>query len=83
MTEAGVTVLVTVSGVLLSIAGSLFIAGSHWGGVKARLIHLESKMPDLATTEQMNGIKQDVAEIKGMFQMVPRNSGGRHRAGEL
>jgi len=73
MTQTGVMVIVAVGTFLASIGGSLFIAGSLWGGVRTRLDILEKQLPTLATREQLTGVKEDLAEIKGMFRMVPRD----------
>jgi len=73
MTQTGVMVIVAVGTFLASIGGSLFIAGSLWGGVRTRLDILEKQLPTLATREQLAGVKEDLAEIKGMFRMVPRD----------
>lgn len=78
MTQLGITVAIAAGGFLLSLAGSMFIAGFRWGSVKVRLEIMEKQMPSLATKDQLSGIKEDMAEIKGMFRMVPRDgSSGR------
>lgn len=60
-------------GLVLSWGGSLFIAGTRWGTVNTRLAVLERSMTDMATKDQLAGIKEDVAEIKGMFRMTLRD----------
>ena len=66
-------VIVAVATFLASIGGSLFVAGSLWGSVRTRLDLLEKQLPTLATRDQLSGVKEDLAEIKGMFRMVPRD----------
>jgi len=66
---------IAVVGFLVSAGTSLFISGARWGSVKTRLDILESKVNDSATKEQLSGVKEDVAEIKGMFRMTLRNDG--------
>jgi hypothetical protein len=73
MTELGVTVLVAVVGFLGSLASSLFIAGIRWGTVRTRLEIMEREIMRLASQDQLAGVKEDVAEIKGMFKMTLRD----------
>lgn len=68
-----VNILITGLGLLLSWAGSAFIAGYRWGTVKTRLDILERQYQNVATKEQLAGVKEDVAEIKGMFRMTLRD----------
>lgn len=58
---------------VLSWGGSAFIAGYRWGSVKTRLDMVEKNMGHMATREQLAGVKEDVAEIKGMFRMTLRD----------
>jgi hypothetical protein len=58
---------------VMSWAGSAFIAGYRWGSVKTRMDVMENAMPTLATKDQLAGVKEDVAEIKGMFRMTLRD----------
>lgn len=62
--------------VAVSWAGSAFISGVRWGTVKTRLDMVEQGMSQMATKEQMAGVKEDVAEIKGMFRMTLRDGSG-------
>lgn len=57
----------------LSWAGSAFIVGYRWGTVKTRLDMVENSIGHMATKDQIAGIKEDVAEIKGMFRMTLRD----------
>jgi hypothetical protein len=65
--------LIAAATLVFSWAGSAFIAGYRWGSVKTRLDVMESAMPTLATKDQLAGVKEDVAEIKGMFRMTLRD----------
>lgn len=65
-------VIVSGVGVIFSWAGAAFIAGYRWGTVKTRLEMLEQTSGQYATKEQLSGLKEDVAEIKGMFRMTLR-----------
>lgn len=68
-------VFISAGGLLLSLVGSAFIAGLRWGSVKVRLELLESGFAAMATKDQLAGVKEDVAEIKGMFRMTLRDVG--------
>jgi len=70
VTAADVEVLVGILSVLVSWIGAAFIAGYRWGAVKIRLDNLEKTVTDAATKDQLAGVKEDVAEIKGMFRMT-------------
>lgn len=85
MTGVEANVIVAVAAVLVSWIGAAFIAGFRFGGLAARLDRLESQQDKLATTEQLSsvkesftgqlaGVKEDVAEIKGMFRMTLKDS---------
>lgn len=60
--------------IVASWVGSAFISGVRWGTVKTRLDMVEQAMTMMATKDQLSGIKEDVAEIKGMFRMTLRDS---------
>lgn len=77
MTPQEISILVSVVGFIASVASAAFVAGYRWGGVKIRLDLLEKQIETMATKEQMSGIKEDVAEIKGMFRMIPRSESGK------
>lgn len=73
MSPGAIAAIVAGSGVIVSWIGSAFIAGYRWGTVKTRLDILESNFGALATKDQLAGMKEDLAEVKGMFRMVPRD----------
>lgn len=73
MTPESVSLLIAGVGLVLSLAGSAFISGVRWGTVQTRLAVLENAQAGLATREQLAGVKEDVAEIKGMFRMTLRD----------
>jgi len=70
------SVIISSIGVVVSCIMSAFIAGSRWGTVKARLDMVELNMQNSATKEQLAGVKEDVAEIKGMFRMTLKDGYG-------
>jgi len=65
--------IIAIASVIISWVGSAFIAGYRWGSVKTRLDMVENSLGNLATKEQLSGVKEDVAEIKGMFRLTPRD----------
>ena len=75
MSPDATAVVISGGGLLLSLVGSAFIAGLRWGSVKVRLELLESGFAAMATKDQLAGVKEDVAEIKGMFRMTLRDAG--------
>lgn len=66
-------IIISAGSVLVSWGGSAFIAGYRWGTVKTRLDMMEVNVGNLATKEQLAGVKEDVAEIKGMFRLAPKD----------
>lgn len=62
--------LITAVGVVLSWIGAVFIAGFRFGSIATRLDRVEKAQDSLATKDQLAGVKEDVAEIKGMFRMT-------------
>lgn len=73
MNPAALQAIIAGATLIFSWAGSAFIAGYRWGTVKTRLDVMEAGMPNLATKDQLAGVKEDVAEIKGMFTMTLRD----------
>lgn len=73
MSELAISALISGIGLLISWTGAAFIVGLRWGSVKTRLDALETSYGHLATKEQLAGVKEDLAEIKGMFRMVPKD----------
>jgi len=72
---AQLAILIAAVGVVLSLLGSAFISGVFRGRTETRLTLLETNQAALATKEQLAGLKEDVAEIKGMFRMTLRTDG--------
>lgn len=73
MPPDAIAIGITAFGIIVSWGGSAFIAGYRWGSVKTRLDLLENSVQAMATKEQLSGVKEDLAEIKGMFRMVPKD----------
>jgi hypothetical protein len=71
MDSLTLALLISGAGLFLSWTGSALIVGVRWGNVQTRLTMLEHQQSNLATKDQLAGLKEDVAEIKGMFRMVP------------
>lgn len=70
--------LISLAGVVFSLAGAVYVAGRRDGRRDTRIDFLEeqfrSMANSMATKEQLAGVKEDVAEIKGMFRMTLRDS---------
>jgi len=75
VTSVELQVIIAIIAVLVSWIGSAFIVGYRWGNVSTRLTNLEKTIDTMATKEQLAGVKEDVAEIKGMFRMTLRPDG--------
>jgi len=71
-----IEIFIGVGTIVVSIIGSAFISGMRWGSTNNRLDNLEREVRAAATKEQLAGVKEDLAEIKGMFRMVPKDGGG-------
>lgn len=76
MNPETLSAVVTGLGVAVSLLGSVFISGIARGRTETRLSVLETNQDKLATKEQLTGVKEDLAEIKGMFRMTLREPGG-------
>lgn len=70
-----VSAIISACGFLLSFTSAAFISGYRGGNNKARLDMLEMMIQNAATKEQLAGVKEDLAEIKGMFTMKLRSEG--------
>lgn len=77
MTTADVEITVAIAATLSSWVGSALIVAYKGGGASYRLSALESRMGQMegqmATKDQLAGVKEDIAEIKGMFRMTLRD----------
>lgn len=70
MSPPALEVLIATGGFLMSVLASVFIAGTFKGRTDTRLAMLEKTQDTLATKDQLAGVKEDLAEIKGMFRMT-------------
>jgi len=74
MSPEAVAAVISACGVILSLAGSFYVAGRRDGRIDIRLAMLEADREKMATKDQMASLKEDIAEIKGMFRMIPREA---------
>lgn len=73
MTQQTATeIVIAVVGFILSIGMSIFLSGVRWGKAETRIEMLERDQHNFATKEQVEGLKEDLKEIKGMFRMTLR-----------
>lgn len=68
-------IIISIAGVIISLVLTIFVSGVRWGAMQIRVTNLEKSQLDLATKEQMENLKSDVAEIKGMFRMTLKSDG--------
>lgn len=55
---------------ILSLGITLVGAGVKWGQVQQQIRELQATQNTMATKEELTGIKETLAEIKGMFKLV-------------
>ena len=67
-------VIIASIGVLISILSAIAIVSFRAGGAADRLTRMEKDMANMATKEQLSTVKEDIAEIKGMFRMTLKES---------
>jgi hypothetical protein len=70
-----VSSLISIAGIIVSIMGAAIVVAFRAGGASDRLTRMEKDMTRMATTEQLAGVKEDLAEIKGMFKMTLKDGG--------
>ena len=82
MSPEAIAAIISGAGVALSLMGSSYVAGKNQGANEVRLSNLESTQRNIqstmATMEQLAGVKEDLAEIKGMFRMTLRTDDASH-----
>ena len=66
---------IAAGGFVLSVATSIFIAGSRWGQVRTEIAILTKAQETAATKDELAGVKESLAEIKGMFRLSLREPG--------
>jgi hypothetical protein len=57
------------SGLILSIISAVFIAGFRWGSTQQQIRDLQHSANLTATKEDLAGVKESLAEIRGMFRL--------------
>jgi len=75
MSPEAASAVIAAGGFVLSLFGALSVSTYRSGRNDARLTALEMTISTLATKDQFAGLKEDVAEIKGMFRMTLRDGG--------
>lgn len=55
---------------VLSLSISLIGAGVKWGQVREEISNIKNTMAGMATKDEVSGIKETLAEIKGMFKLT-------------
>lgn len=70
MSTAILATVIAAVGVIISVLTTLAIVSYKIGGASNRLTTVENNMSNMATREQLSSVKEDIAEIKGMFRMT-------------
>jgi hypothetical protein len=70
LNTALVAVIIAAVGVIVSVLSTLAIVAYRVGGASNRLTTMENNMGNMATRDQLSAVKEDIAEIKGMFRMT-------------
>jgi hypothetical protein len=70
-----VSTLIAAAGFVLSIVFSAILVAFRAGRDENRLNRMEKDLTLMATKEQLSGVKEDLAEIKGMFRMQLKDGG--------
>lgn len=74
MSPEGVAAVIAGAGFALSVASAVYVSGRRDGRTEVRVAMLEANQDKMATKDQLAGLKEDMAEIKGMFRMTLRES---------
>jgi hypothetical protein len=65
-----VAVLISGGGFILSVGTSMFISGTQWGKMSAKVDSIDARMKAVDTMpSDVKILQHDLAEIKGMFTM--------------
>lgn len=70
MNPAVLSVIISGTGVVVSVLGAGLVVSFRAGARDERLSRIEKDMQNAATKEQLSAVKEDIAEIKGMFRMT-------------
>lgn len=76
MTSAAIATAISAGGLVLSVMASVFIAGSRWGSVNQRLDQLAASERDHVTRDDLANVREQLAEIRGMFRLTLKEQGG-------
>lgn len=71
-----IALIISAAGVIVSIFGAAMVVSFRAGGASDRLTRMELDMGNMATKEQLSNVKEDLAEIKGMFRMTLKEGPG-------
>lgn len=70
MSPEAISAVISAGGVVCSILGAGLVVSFRAGARDERLSRIEKDMGNAATKEQLSAVKEDIAEIKGMFRMT-------------
>jgi hypothetical protein len=72
MSAQDVSAIIAGAGFLLSLLVSSATIGIIYASLRARVTALEASRNDLATKDQVQGLSVQVAELRGMFTLAPK-----------
>lgn len=75
MATTTIEALIAAMTFVMSVGTSMFISGTRWGRVETKLTDLEKNK---ATQDDMNGIRDRLSRIEGMFTLTLKD-GERRR----
>lgn len=76
MSSAAIATAISAVGLVLSVLASVFIAGTRWGSVNQRLDQLQASERDHVTRDDLANVREQLAEIRGMFRLTLKESDG-------
>lgn len=75
MNQVDASLLIAGVGFVLSIMGSLIVGSFRGGRIYQKMIGMEAKLENTATTADMHGMENRLSRIEGMFELTLRKSG--------
>lgn len=70
--NAAAQLVIAAAGFVASVITSVFVAGSRWGRFSSELRALQEAEKQHATKDDVGHLREQIAEIKGMFTLAPK-----------
>lgn len=71
ISDATLNIIIGIITIVISVSTSMFVSGSRWGRVESKLSDLET---DRVRQSDMNGIRDRLSRIEGMFTLTIRET---------